>query len=636
MNYQLFLYNSPFVLDADEDNDLVLSRAVNNIGDVQSRDSDMARDFNGAMIAPNKLILENAQVLNSGTVIPYRRIPARIEKNGNIISVGYCLLLKAGSVFRMSYYGGNADWFKLIGDKSIQALSLSDYNHLWTATNVRDARLNNTDWEDVYCYPNVDYGAWQTSPTAYWTDFYTGVFQKYIIWKIFKEAGFTISGEFWDNNSDLAKGFIPFCGSFKRDRIYDNRNAGEWDDPSSIFDGTFYQVYLQNTVSSTHYNINNGSSGNNIITILDRCHLKFRIKVSFTNADSVPEGFGFGYKYYDQAGNQQTVILSNQGTNIIGVGATYTDEWIEEIDCDQTEINIQWLALFNLGISVTLCEFEILEYIVDESEDDYLYITETFNYVTMSSILPDFKQKDILVHFFNQFCLMCDTDHQINYVKVFGFNTVTGNIPNAKDWSNKLDRSVEPERSYVFNNYAQSNKFLYKHDEQNQYLEENPEYGSGVIEIDNENLEVEKVVFQSQFASIIRQSSSLAFSVNMAFIPKFQDGDEVNCAPYIGFIEFETENLVTMDGYGLEGTQPCMRPALFSYLLEIYYPAFIAIIAYAKILDCLMHLDSVDVSQLDFRYPIRLDSENAYFYLNLVDRYKITGEESTQVQLVRL
>jgi hypothetical protein len=543
-------------------------------------------------------------------------------------------------VFVLEFYGGNADWFKLIGDKKLSDLDLSDLNHLWTADNVRAARASNVAWTDAYNYANADYGQWQVSNIAYWTDFYPGMYQKYLINKIITGSGFTLHGNFWNNNTDLAEGYIPFCGRFKRDRDYSNRNAGEWDTPVSVFNsGTNrYDLELTNTVSQTHYNILNDATG--IITILDKCSLTFRLKVTVTNSNISSQAFSFGINYTDDSGTVTDLnivdIFTDPLDNPIPSGATKTFEKTVTIDMNRSEINFYWLMQLNLGTAVSLCEFEILDYVVDESTDEYLYVDETFNYITVASTLPDMQQKDLLVHFFNEFCLMCQTDHQINYINLFGFNDLNNNKPSAIDWSSRVDNTVRSSTKFVFQDYAQLNKFLYRHDPENQYLEEDLEYNSGSISIDNEYLEIEKVVFQSEFASIIRQNNSLPGGARMAFIPKFIDGDEVDCAPYIGALRYEATHLVTMNGYPIEASQPALHGLSFEYLIDTYYPAFVEIMRYAKIVDRLLLLNSVEINQLDFSRPIYLEQESAYFYINLIDRYCINKKRSTQVQLIML
>lgn len=648
MDYQLKILGQVFYLDEDQDNDLVLSRAVNNISDVQGRDADQAKDFDGAMIASNKLLLESAQVLNSGTVIPYRKLPAYIEKSGNIVSIGYCLLLEAGDVFRMSYYGGNADWFAEVGDKTLRDLDLHLLDHFYTAANVRAARLSNTTPDAGYCYPNVDYGPWQVGPTVYWTDFFTGVYAKYALMQCFLDAGFTVTGDFIDNNTDLAKMFIPFCSTFQRNTHYQYR----WyvKATNSVAFGCTNNPGLAGavgwgTVLYNSYNpFINPTLTRRIMVLLDPITVHMKFSGETTSAEVVPITVDvYGLRQDRNAGTSPGNVLLgtitvNPGTNPFSMEFDYTGEYMYEIAFDTAP-----------GVACTIDAGAILEsmsyeeYEVDNI-NEYLqilpdldcYFDDTYNYVAVSGTLPDMKQKDLILHIFNSFCLMCDTDHQINYVNVFGFNDVLGNIPNAVDWSNKLDLSARPRISYVFNDYAQSNEFRFKDDQENRYLLESPEFGNDTIEIDNENLPLKKVVFQSEFATVIRQSQSFSGTVRMAYIPKFIDGDEVDCEPYIGVIEFETIHLVTMDGYALETTQPAMHEMTFPYLLPKYYGALSGILNYSKIIDCLMKLNSIDVGQLDFSKPVYIDYFNAYFYVNVVDRYKLTASESTQVQLVRL
>lgn len=632
----LQIYISGQLVDVFGDEEVVLTKSINNIGDIQSRDGDKTNTFELPLTNRNKLIFESAQVLNSGTTIPYDRLPAIVKVNGLIHTVGWAELISSGDTFTVAIVGGNADWYKLIGDKSLRDLDLEAFNHLWTGTNVRDARLNNVLWSDVYNYPNVDYGLFATATTIYWSNFYPGVYVKYLLYKIFQEVGFTMVGDFYDNNDLFQEMFLPFCADFKRDGVYSNRNAGEWDTPSSSPDGiATWSVVLTNTISSTDYNILNDATG--ILTILDAVDLTFRIKIRINNTDAFDHTFGFSMTYTDQNGDVQTEALVF-GQNVVA-GNSYTYEQTLTRTMGQTTIVFEWQMSGVLGNALDILEFEIIDYTVtDEEDDSYLGITETFNYVTLASTLPDIKQVDLILTVCNQFGLMFTTDHQTNRINFFNFNDVVGNIPNAKDWSNKLDISEKPKISYK-GNYAQTNKFLYITDTENQYLVDNPEYGNGEITIDNTNLEVEKTSFESVFSLCIRQNDTANGTVRMAYIPKFIEGDEVDCESYIGLIRFETTHLLTMDGYALEATQPAIHGQDLSFasnLLDTYYPTFRDTIQNYKQVQALLHLHSADIVNLDQSIPIWIDYFSAYFYINEVKQFKLTSVESTIVDLIRI
>lgn len=632
----LQIYISGQLVDVFGDEEVVLTKSINNIGDIQSRDGDKTNTFELPLTNRNKLIFESAQVLNSGTTIPYDRLPAIVKVNGLIHTVGWAELISSGDTFTVAIVGGNADWYKLIGDKSLRDLDLEAFNHLWTGTNVRDARLNNVLWSDVYNYPNVDYGLFATATTIYWSNFYPGVYVKYLLYKIFQEVGFTMVGDFYDNNDLFQEMFLPFCADFKRDRVYSNRNAGEWDTPSSSPDGiATWSVVLTNTISSTDYNILNDATG--ILTILDAVDLTFRIKIRINNTDAFDHTFGFYMTYTDQNGDVQTEALVF-GQNVVA-GNSYTYEQTLTRTMGQTTIVFEWQMSGVLGNALDILEFEIIDYTVtDEEDDSYLGITETFNYVTLASTLPDIKQTDLILTVCNQFGLMFTTDHQTNRINFFNFNDVVGNIPNAKDWSNKLDISEKPKISYK-GNYAQTNKFTYVTDTENQYLVDNPEYGNGEITIDNTNLEVEKTSFESVFSLCIRQNDTANGTVRMAYIPKFIEGDEVDCESYIGLIRFETTHLLTMDGYALEATQPAIHGQDLSFasnLLDTYYPTFRDTIQNYKQVQALLHLHSADIVNLDQSIPIWIDYFSAYFYINEVKQFKLTSVESTIVDLIRI
>lgn len=642
------LYINGELCDTFGSEEVALSRAVNKIGDIQFRDGDYTNNFDLPTTARNKLIFGNAQVVNSATNIPYERLTARIEVNGNIVSMGYAVLLESSEVFRVSYYGANADWFKIIGDKSLQDLDLLALNHKWTATNVRDARLNNTAWTDAYNYPNVDYGEWGT---VYWYTFYLGMYVKYLVQKIFSEAGFTIAGNFWDNDSNLPIEMIPFCGNWRRDKIYSERNTF-----SCTIDNTVQATDLTSLAIPDIQGVNGTTTTDcdydfdpsldfsyaspSTITVQREDHhlvldggditINYNLTFNRNSTPAVDIAAKCNFIYVDENGDQASLLiadLSAAAANSTGHNFTGT-------------INLtisRGAIFFSIGdlfiVAGSSFDFAIVP---NELDVDDLNIDPTFSYITVASILPDVKQKDLLVTVFNQHCLLFDTDHQINYVNLFTFNDVIGNIPNAKDWSDKLDISEKPKISYLFENYAQTNKFLYKVDDNNQYLLDQPDFAGGEILIDNENLESEKVVFQSEFCSVIRQWS-FSGTFRIAWIPKFPGGDEAEVPPYIGRMEYTSDWLLTMDGYAQEPSQPTMYDISFSgTFIPEYYDPLTNILTKAKLVSASFLLNSVDVQSLDFSKPVYVGYFQAYFYINQVKQFKLTSVETTEVELVRI
>jgi hypothetical protein len=55
-----------------------------------------------------------------------------------------------------------------------------------------------------------------------------------------------------------------------------------------------------------------------------------------------------------------------------------------------------------------------------------------------------------------------------------------------------------------------------------------------------------------------------------------------------------------------------------------------------KSVKCLIKLNSVDVNTINFKEPIWIDFFGAYFYLNLIDQFNLTTQDSTPVELILL
>ena len=81
--------------------------------------------------------------------------------------------------------------------------------------------------------------------------------------------------------------------------------------------------------------------------------------------------------------------------------------------------------------------------------------------------------------------------------------------------------------------------------------------------------------------------------------------------------------------------------AVFNYgfadnLLDDYYDLTISIMDYVKVVRPLIRLNAVDINQLDFLKPVYIEYFNSYFYINKISGYQPDGNESTEVELVKL
>ena len=664
---QLFLNGS--AVDVFGNDAIVGSYAVNDIGSIETRNGVYTNTFRLPLTNNNRAIFESAEVVVSGTKKPYRRLPARIDVNGTPVVIGWAIIKSASRhEYELMVVGGNADWFQVIGDKNLQDLDLDAYNHNFTATEVRASRANNTNWTDVYIYPNVEYGRTFRPglPNPEWWNWRPGVYGKYLIWKIFREAGYEPSGDWWDNDKllfdpagcvdtagvggsdDFWAFFVPFAAEFKRDRNYDLRNTGKADtpvyaaDPSLPFSPLNYFEF-NNIISFPTNGWQFIHPTEKVPTILDGGTHTITLEATVTNVG--PLTFGISLWYYDSTGNwaNTQIITTGVFTGTVTVSGTAT------ITCSAGFIYVVQTS----GGTVSAMEIELIDYQPDELSDDELLIDQFLPFVTLASTLPDVSQADFLKAVFNKWGLIFNSDQQTGYVNIFRFDDLIGNISDAYDWSDKLDLTEEPVVSFVVGNYGKRSTFKSVNDENDKYIKDFTTYNEASLTVDDENLPEEVEVYESPFAELRRQSDSFTGTIRLGYIPKFEPIDDtvpndpndndlfdtLDCAPKLCLLRFEPFHLLTMEGLPIETpVQPALHGLEFTWgkMLERYYGSLSAMINYGKRVKCLIRLNPADIHTLDFARPVWIEFFKSYFYINKIDQFTFTDNGSTNVELIKI
>ena len=71
-------------------------------------------------------------------------------------------------------------------------------------------------------------------------------------------------------------------------------------------------------------------------------------------------------------------------------------------------------------------------------------------------------------------------------------------------------------------------------------------------------------------------------------------------------------------------------------ILPLFGRTIFEVVEDFKQVTCLFKLNAVDINQLDFFKPVYVKHFNAYFYINKINGYQPDGNESTEVELVKL
>jgi hypothetical protein len=261
------------------------------------------------------------------------------------------------------------------------------------------------------------------------------------------------------------------------------------------------------------------------------------------------------------------------------------------------------------------------------------------DYVDPWAMLPDITQKDFIKAIANEMAMTFDVDLMAKACRVYSFGEVVEQMPNAKDWSDKVVNITETRQEFHANTYARENFFKYKTE-----TGQSETLGRSSFVIPDETLEETKDVLTLPWAPVemVKKVGQLIPFVKLwdADGLEFNDPSEL----YVLLAQQETTaEALLIDGIPL----PAQIPMAWFYIYEKaanlgwvalllkFYPELIASLQNYLKLTVPLSLESTDVTQINYILPIYLKQFSAYFYLNKINQYK---DELTpaKTELIRL
>lgn len=660
-------------IEIDEKDTIVISIASNNLHDIQSRQGSYSNTFKIPATNRIKKIFENAHILTSSTKIPYGKLKAKITHGEIPIITGFAYILSSTEdYFEISIVGNNSELYESIRDLKLSDLEIDELNHIYTAFNINNARINNTTWESGYTYPNAEYGrSINPSTNPSWYILYPAFYCKYLLNKMFKKAGLTPLGEWWEKSETLFPNTlvnkfgscIPLSVPFRRNKNYNLRNSGKIKKNTPITFSFLYEIkeiFFENVLSYPKYGWQIINPNNAFVTILDAVELSGRLTLNFTVSSNTY--FFCTVEYTDKDGN--SVISTDPQASICGNYAygnptplsIGTYDFVIYFSRKMSQSKLRFFVIGTEYITVNSATFEILNYRpLEESEKEFdekeLEITIDFPFVTADSLMPDLKALDLFKFFVLKENLIFNVNNIFRTITINYFENIY-QIEKAVDWSNKLDLSMKPTITYKFGDYGKKNIFTDVIDDNNKYTKYDKDYNTQELLSDNEKLEEEVVVAETAF-SMVKSIKTINNFYSLGYVPLWKSKDltavQVNpndennfeqntLPPYIGQITYNNLNNISYNGLSNPSLQPNLRGYRLTwlYLLRKNYSKFIEIISYPVMVKCLIKLTQNDINNIDFSKPIWIDYFESYFYINSINEYSLTEKKSTEVELIKL
>ena len=640
---------------------------ANDLGELQNRQGNFSNTFKLPFTEKNRKFFENAEDINSGTAVPYRRFLADYYESGlPIIRDGIMTLVEVDNGYSVRLNSGNTDFFNLLGDKTVGDLYIGE-NHVMNFDTIVDSLAEAED----YIYPTIDFRRYpDAGPLQPWDNgmdvrwFRPCLFVKKIIQRMEAEYDYTINGTFTESelfdkllltpdncvnpddvdynfNSSLIIGSPLTIGNIPEAPIGDSFTYFE-----AV--NTTPNAILTVTVDSITTPI--GGSGTM------KLNYDFQAFISMTDTPIIE---------YDRRKGIIVEVLKI-GTGIIATETLISEEVYAE--------DWYYTALGAMSFPYTVSEgdeyyarilFEIQE--ADNTGFDYGFsepVTVSLTFEPQQNVtyggvvflenMFNIKQKDFLKDLINIGCVLPQTN---SFTRTFTLNFVDDLLTNtdkALDWSNKIDtNSINV--TYNWGDYGQTNIFKYKPipniNEQYQ-----TGFSDGSFSIDDVNLPIEKTIVELTTSATQESLDAIIMSVQ-AVDPTNGNWTNPNNRFLIADRRTDLDDYykTLIDTYGNVYVNP--NP-LFTYFLlgelclafdaglfpvtglrDRYYKAIQQITYKTKYIEVFAFLTSNDVRNIDFTTPIFLNVQhgkvniNGYFYLNIVSQYK---GGLTKIGLVRL
>ena len=693
-------------LDQFKLENFAISKAISKIGEIDLRHGDRSTSFDVPLTAKNIKILRYTPELNNYTTVNnFDAYDGQLIEDDAVISDGYYQVVKFSPTTKkasLRFYGGNSAWYALLKDRFI--------NQEYT---VDEGNTNPYTLEKFQCYRT-----WQNiqeQDNNYWTWYlhdntnrdidgtlgiYNIAFYSTEIFKnIFDSVGIKTKGTLFNDvlfTKEAISGGNSVDSIFRTDGLpylFTREDKADTEPITSSFKTLVFNI----GEFDSEWNGNEWTAG------VGYGSVRFSVKINtqrvfdfnmgdlecrwvFNGTPQTP--FTIGQTYAESGVVGDTI---NESWAESGVG--YTDITFNNVSLGDT-VSIQIRNINN----TTSNEFFLRgKYLGGGVQDPFITIgrNSTIPLASASKLLPKIKQTDFVKDILFTYGVVSQYDVKTKTLTLDKFENISNNIPNAIDWSKKIDLSKDINVDYtkILKNYGKKSLIEYQEDDndsqvqiENRFLDEN--LGNGVIDIDNDFLSDEKTIYKSPFAATKQKLQDLTnqnFSgVYVPYLPYFEiseDRPDQSIKPRkliieknIAITQISTDavNLLTVvDEIGNNQFIANVNYAFFaktaasnnslnsisldsisdtfsfsSYrayktvsetLLERNYNLYIKILNNPFYVSLNLNLSSLDVQSVDFLTPIYLEYkyDSGYYYIDSIEQYKGDGS-TTKVNLVKI
>lgn len=666
------LYINGNLVDLSDDTVIALTKQVNDIADLESRQGDFTNKFKVPKTTRNREIFGFSQAVQSSSSIPYRKCTVKYVSNGvEVFPSGYAVVEEAGLFYGITIYSNNADIFAEIDGLKLSDLTLSSLNHVWDKATIISF---NTATEDVI-YPIVDYNerivTANQSQTIYTDSLYPAMFKHSLVKRIIEGRGWTLDeGQFASDdrykndlqlfsnerfeNSESPEESTTELASPQQQLFFGNVGSPPTREWASYYTGGNWVLVPRygggpafsaiDNLMSPYFEIEDTGnfSANTKWTCPELGRYRFNIVIDLTVTSTI--GTGAMKPTFMLWNKTQNVIYFDTfwdgGYNITS-GATVTRKL--NIKGEGYDIN-QGDEMFVLAWMNDVCDFDAT-LTVDNLDMLFQKMPEIIvgGTVEMASQMPDLTQVEFLKAVFQKYAITPVSDGFQKKVTLRTWKELRDNIPVANDWSDLYQEERDQPVKFRIGNYCQQNDLTYKQDAGVPLY-----YGNGSFNIDDQILDPRGTLIELPYGSSIASLQACILKGSdvqhiLAVNNESNNGGKISprCAILRRYdvadgIKYhdtgdttETTDLpfchFALNGYKGLG---------FDELIDEYYDVVVDILQNCKYLNATFHLKAIHIHRFDHFVPVYISKFSAYFYVNVIKDY-VSGK-LTAVELIRI
>lgn len=634
------LYINGSLVELSDQSKIGLTLQANTLSNLQTRQGSFTNSFIVPRTPNNQTVLANSSNVNSSTTIPYKKNGVKYVEDGiEIVQDGFAIVQSFAKGYSVTVYSGNLDFFDLLGESLLSDLDLSDLDHVYDLTTVL-ASYSNTDG---YIYSNIDFRKITSSLSPSNMGRSAFMFVKTLMNRIAASVGYTLQGDLLADDYYIN---MILTTDFKHDQAWqDDKNSS-----TSLLAPSPISTVISGS-TTTVYNIGFPSSGyiaGGLYTVPEQMHAGF--------SAVIPVQFGVtgsGSQFADVASMQivnvttATILDSDTINPNTDIGAGAERFYTFQVNASSAsyspgdQIQIRFEQTYS---AIGLYKWSFLAGSFYKANVSTGFIPYLGGSVNVSAIQHNMKQKDFFKGILNMFCAVPQPNVATKVLKIERLNKIQSNIPNALNWSNKIDVKRGFSIAYHDSNYGQSNLLKYTNDEEVVAgIKASPISDTdGEILVNDEVLSKEQTIIQLPFSGTYESRIPYKnddYSID-AFTPRVL---------LLGRFFFNPSTGITTYYPGQDGSG-FFNTAIYETLtfndvpghnsFADNYSTIKNILVNFKKISTYFHLTAVDIANIDFLTPIYLDVHtadiqvNGFFYLNIVENYK--GGESTKCELIRL